>query len=67
MPLTKEGLEARVARNGDCWEWQRNRGYMGHGIHYEAGTWTYAHRISFQLYQGNIAPGLVMARAGAVR
>ncbi|MBN3757204.1 HNH endonuclease [Paraburkholderia sp. Tr-20389] len=50
---------AKVDKSGDCWEWtaSRRNGYGQMGLD---GRVEYAHRISYQMVNGAIPPGLVV-------
>lgn len=55
---TLDRLYGRLARNGECWEWQGRRGHMGHGIAYANGRPQLAHRVIWEDLRGPIPDGL---------
>jgi HNH endonuclease len=48
----------REGAPGECWEWFGSRLPNGYGRLGDAGRTVYAHRLSYQLYVGEIANGL---------
>ena len=61
----KEYLPTRIkVDDNGCWIWQHDkRGYMGYGIMYiykpgkPKGVKTYAHRLSYETFKGDIPEG----------
>lgn len=50
----------KVDRSGDCWEWNGGKGSSGHG-RFKLNSRLYSpHRISFELFNGNIANDLMV-------
>lgn len=49
-----------VSTSFQCWEWRGTRNSAGYGRFSHAGAWLAAHRISFQLVNGDIGDGMVI-------
>lgn len=45
---------------GDCWEWRGRVNEHGYGLMYKNGVERRAHRISYELYKGEIPAGLLV-------
>lgn len=61
---TQERFWAKVSKTDTCWEWTASRHKAGYGA---MMRWVdgkkkpgYAHRISYEIHFGSIAPGLVV-------
>ncbi len=61
---TKEAILKRffskVEKTDDCWLWIGGRGKKGYGFFKVAGTQKLAHRVSYELFIGNIPEGLMV-------
>jgi predicted XRE-type DNA-binding protein len=55
--LNKVNKESGVS---DCWEWKGKLDIGGYGSFSIKGNWNKAHRISYQLWKGDIPKGLVV-------
>ena len=54
----QERFENKFTKTDGCWEWNACRNSDGYGRFNVAGITHFAHRISFQLYVGEIQEGL---------
>lgn len=57
---TIERFWPKVDKSGDCWIWTAGRYGFGHGQFSVKGRSTPAHRVSFEMANGPIPPGLVI-------
>lgn len=53
-------FEDKIAKTDDCWLWTAAANNLGYGQLRVAGKALYAHRISYEIYTGEIATGLVL-------
>lgn len=60
MKSLKERLEEKIALVDDCWEWQSSRDVNGYGRIKVMGKYQPAHRISYQLFKGEIPQGMII-------
>lgn len=51
-------IYSNLALAGECWEWQGNRGHVGHGMAYYAGRMHLVHRLVWTDLRGEIPDGL---------
>ena len=58
MKTRKERFEEKYTKGDDCWEWQAYKDKDGYGRIPFLGKTQSAHRISYQLYVGDIPDGL---------
>jgi hypothetical protein len=50
----------KVASGDDCWLWQGVLNKKGYGRYYTRGKVFFAHRVSYELFKGEIPPGLLV-------
>lgn len=58
IKANKERFESRFTMSDGCWEWNANKTADGYGVLSIAGKAQYAHRVSYQLYIGEIPSGM---------
>lgn len=58
--ITVNRFWARFTENGpnDCWPWMGSKWHFGHGRLYSFGLDFRAHRLSYELFEGDIPAGL---------
>ena len=56
-----------VNKETECWEWNGTINYKGYGIFKVSGSGRNAHRVGYELYVGEIEPGLVIDHLCRVR
>jgi len=54
----REKFEARMTVTPGCWLWNGTKDYKGYGVIYASKRRRFAHRFSYELYVGEIPPGL---------
>jgi hypothetical protein len=58
MKTPIERFEERFAKGNDCWQWMNSKGSGGYGLFCFKGRLQGAHRVSYQLYVGDIPKGM---------
>lgn len=53
-----ERFESKIIKTGNCWEWLAYKMSNGYGNFHYKGKTKLAHRISYQIYRGDIPQGL---------
>ena len=54
---------SKVDKSGACWLWTGARNSSGYGVYMELGKQYRAHRRSYEMHNGPIAPGLFVCHA----
>lgn len=60
MRTLKERLLSKIVKNGDCWEWVAWKSRKGYSQIKISNRRTFAHRVSYELFVGEIPEGLVI-------
>lgn len=59
-PLTPERFWELIETGDGCWNWQGAKGPGGYGYHGRSQHYVMAHRYSWEMHFGSIAPGLLV-------
>ena len=60
MKTLKERFEEKFVKSEGCWNWTANASGEGYGRFFVDGRRRPAHRISYELYKGNIPAGMLI-------
>lgn len=66
IPLEERFLE-KVIKTDTCWLWIGNKNIFGYGVFFKDGKNRRAHRISYELYKGQIPDNLLVCHKCDVR
>jgi len=60
---TKKRFYAKIDKSDNCWEWTARKDWQGYGQFRANGRQERAHRVSYEIHIGKIAPKLLVCHS----